>query len=144
MTDVTGGQSSGTAGASSDGDLATTTAAGIGGVTGTGDVSEAKAFSGATDQFGAGAGGGGTTGTSGATKRSTASTAASAGVAAEGDQDSAVLPLVEAAQARVDEARVWASSQAERARDRVVAEPFKSTAVVFAAGMFVGLLLARR
>jgi len=133
MTDVTGGRSSGTAGASSDGDLATTTTADIGGVTGTGDVGEAKAFT-----------GGGTTGTSGASKRTASATAASAGVAAEGDQDSAVLPLVEAAQARVDEARVWASSQAERARDRVVAEPFKSTAVVFAAGMFVGLLLARR
>jgi ElaB/YqjD/DUF883 family membrane-anchored ribosome-binding protein len=58
--------------------------------------------------------------------------------------DSLLAAGLDTAQAKAEQARIWAAAQRDVARERVIAHPFTSVGATFVAGLIVGLLLARR
>jgi ElaB/YqjD/DUF883 family membrane-anchored ribosome-binding protein len=76
--------------------------------------------------------------------RRAADAAADATSRAMDQSESLLASGIETAQAKAHQAREWANSQRDMARETVVAHPFASVAAVFGAGLICGLLMARR
>jgi cobalamin biosynthesis Mg chelatase CobN len=80
----------------------------------------------------------------GATPSSGSTTESGSSGSAGGAESGVLVQGVELAQAKADEAREWAQRQKDVLAARVRENPVGSSAVVFGAGVILGLLLARR